>query len=136
MGYESKVYIVSRCEWEHPDGQRSVYAIAEAEFDLSKMGYSNRDFFAAFKRPIDYTLWLPGCDEQGNEKMMEMTEDCYGEHMKAADLGELVEALTVAERREHYRRIPPLIAMLEAFIAEADEWNDGEHRLEAVHFGY
>lgn len=139
MGYESKVIIVERNEFTknfrgEPLDKPIVNAITVAEYDLCKMGYDNQTFFNAFKREIDYDIFLPGVDETGDECMMMMHEDCYGEHMKSADIGELVKALRACEAREHYRRIPPLIAMLESF--NLDEWNTEHCRLEAVHYGY
>ena len=92
------------------------------------------EFFKAFKREIDYTIWMLDCDNDGNEVGMAVDHDKYGEHMKSADIGELIDALKRCEAREHYRRIPPLIAMLEAF--NLDEWNTEYCRLEAVHYGY
>lgn len=137
MGYESKIYIVERHEINKrfdgaPIDPPIVNALVVASYDLCKMGYSNTEFFDAFRNEIDYTLWLPGCDDYGNETMTDVDEDCYGEHMKSADIDELIEALKICEQRDRYRRIPPLVAMLEAFAAEREQWDE----LQVVHYGY
>jgi len=139
MGYESKIYIVERYENERPDGRRYTNALILAEYDLCKMGGMSYapEFYKAFRTEIDYTLLLPGYDpEKGVECLVEQYADCYGEHMKSADIGELIDALTAVENREHYRRIPPLVAMLTALKLEADEWNTDGCTLEVVHYGY
>ena len=139
MGYESKIYIVERVEhktniYGEPIKNPHVGAIIVAEYDLCKMGWKNEEFYQCFNKNIDYTLWVLGCDEHGNEVGMAVDTDCYGEHLKSARIDKLISALQVCEEREHYRRIPPLIAMLESF--DLREWNDDSTRLEAVHFGY
>ena len=132
MGYESKVFIVERHYFPKRENfPEWISASVIAEFDLSKMGYDNEEFFDAFKREIDYTIYMPVCDNDGNETIAPVDEDCYGKHMKYATLPELISALKICEKRDHYRRLPPLIAMLKAF--NANEW-DGE--LQAVHYGY
>ena len=139
MGYESKVFIVEHYtfikDFEGNLLDNPIHsAIVVAEYDLSKMGYDNSEFYKVFKKEIDYKLWMLSCDDDGNEIGMDVDTDCYGEHMKSADIGELIEVLKRCEAREHYRRIPPLIAMLEAF--KLDEWNNAHCTLEAVHYGY
>ena len=140
MGYESKIYIVSRNELQgckNPEtGKHPVIALVVASFDLCRVGYNNREFFDAFKNPIDYTLWLPTCDKYGKEVMSTVDKDCYGEHLKSADLQELIDALQIAESREHYRRFVPIIAMLQAFVNDKEAWNNDHEQLQAVHFGY
>lgn len=133
MGYESKVFIVNRTEYQNDAlGKRIVYGEKIAEFDLCKMGGEQYapEFYNAFRDEVDFSLWLPACDEHGNEIVAEVNEDCYGEHIKGADIDELIDALKAVEQREHYRRIPPLIGMLEGF--KKDEWDE----LIAVHYGY
>ena len=137
MGYESTVFIVERSVFPgRGNVPASVSGLVIAEYDLSKVGYVNDEFFGAFKREIDYKLYLPSCDEEGREVMEFLDEDCYGEHMKAASIPDLISALRICEQRDHYRRIPPLIALLESFDKNADEWNNGCSTLEAVHYGY
>lgn len=123
MGYESRLYVVGRFEG------RYVLASVIAEYDLCKMGGESYapEFYKAFKREIDYPIYV---DDE------ERYEDCYGDKLKAADLDELIAALTAVEQREHYRRIPPLVAMLTALSLSRDEWETDYTRLEVVHYGY
>ncbi len=133
MGYESRVYIIRRSEIEKTDHTEPwVWGEVIARYDLSKMGDA-LEFFGAFRKEIDYTLYLPYCDEYGDERVVETQMDCYGEHMKSANINEVITALENIEARDHYRRLPPLIAMLKAFAAEQDEWNS---KLEVVHYGH
>lgn len=125
MGYESKIIIVNRSQYT----PAIINALVVAQYDLCNMGYKNTEFYDVFKNEIDYDLYLPNGDEIHPTRM-----DCYGKHMKSADIGELIAALKTCEAREHYRRIPPLIAMLESF--DLSEWNSEYHRLEAVHYAY
>ena len=142
MGYESKVLIVEKKEIETGSGEPIVYANIIAEYDLCKMGWRAGPFYKAFKNPIEYKLYLPGVDERGRECIVETDEDCYGEHMKAASLPELADALRKINDEDPYRRIPPLLALVEAFCENIGDWNgDFDHiggsvRIEAVHFGY
>ena len=142
MSYESRIYIVSRNAYKIPKtgeeehDKEIVNGMVVASFDLCKVGYNNREFFDAFKTPIDYTLWLPTFDKDGNEVMGEVSDDAYGEHLKSADLQELIDALQIAESREHYRRFAPIIAMLQAFVNDKGAWNNDHEQLQAVHFGY
>lgn len=131
MGYESKVYIVERKEWQNEKtGKKTVFGDVVAVFDLSKMGGPGiaQEFYGAFKRPIDYEITV----NVDGDTIEPSNVDRYGEHMRAADIKELIDALAESEKREHYRRIPPLCAMLGAFLLNAGEWEG----LEAVHFGY
>lgn len=132
MGYESKVIIVERKEFPR-DGERSswVSAIPVAEYDLCKLGWENQAIYnKAFRREIDYRLWMPSVDKDGNEIMADVNEDGYGDHLKAAELPELISALEKIAERDNYWRLPPLISMLKAFAAS------GVNGLEAVHYGY
>lgn len=130
MGYESKIYIVERHDAPWWDTGASAEVIAN--FDLCNMGYSNTEFYNAFKTETDYGLYMPTCDAEGNEVMDYVYKDCYGAHLKSGTLEDVLRALEICEERDHYRRLPPVIAALKQFIAEKDEWGD----LQVVHYGY
>ena len=137
MSYESRVFIVLRHELNNPiTDEPYVNALPVAEFDLCCMGRDNEKFFDAFKTEVDFDLYLPGFDADENEVILPTRTDCYDEHLKYATLEDLLAALKSSERREHYRRLPPLIAALKAFIASKDEWGDRGGELIAVHYGY
>lgn len=132
MGYESKIYIVNRSTYKNPKTEKTLISALEiASFDLCVMG-NNSAFYGVFDREIDFDMYMPGVDEQGRE-IMEFTRfDCYGEHLKMCELSALLDVLKQAEEKEHYRRLPPLIAMLQAFIDGAGEWGD----LRAVRYAH
>ena len=132
MGYESKIYIVERSEYtDKKTGKLYVSALKIASCDLCVMG-NNSAFYGVFDRPIDFDMFLPGVDEHGREIMEFSRSDCYGETLKMCDLPALLDVLKQAEAREHYRRLPPLIAMLQAFVDGAEEWG----KLKAVRYAH
>ena len=108
MGYESRVYIIRRGEIERSEENIYVYSEKIAEYNLCCMPDAP-DFFGAFRTEIDYDLYLPGCDNDGNECIVATREDKYGQHMKSADISEVIAALERVEANDHYRRLPPLI---------------------------
>lgn len=139
MGYESKIFVVDRLAISknikgEPINPPIVSALIVASYDLCDMGGEKwaAEFYAAFKKEIDYTLYVPSVDDEGKEVVEGRNTDMYGDHMKAATLDDLIRALTICERREHYRRIPPLIALLSALSADKEEWGE----LQAVHYGH
>lgn len=132
MGYESKIYIVERSEYENRiTGEKEVSALKIADFDLCCMGYENA-FYSVFNREIDFDMYLPGVNADGEEVITATREDCYGERMKMCDLSALLDVLRKYEAKEHYRRLPPLIAMLQAFVDGAGEWGE----LKAVRYAH
>ena len=121
MGYESRLYIVRRSGYVLPNGNTWVYGEEIAQFNLCVM---NPAFRAAFTKEIDYTVY-----DEGEAT----SEDKYGDKLRSADVQTVIDVLRSCEAEEHYRRIPPVIAALEAYKAAAGEW---ENEIEVVHFGY
>lgn len=132
MSYESRIYIMHRKAIKRPTGGEYITALEVAQFELCAMGDQHRAFYNCFDCPIDFDMYLPGCDSEGREIMEFTRSDCYGEHMKMCDLPALLDVLKQAEAKEHYRRLPPLIAMLQAFVDGAGEWVE----LKAVRYAH
>lgn len=124
MGYESKLYVMNRNEYEYVnrDGEerKDVYAIEIARFDMCKMVPSFRDLFT---EPTDFDVYGDGGEP--------IKADCYGVALAYAPARKVAEWLEGEIGRDDYRRLKPLLAFLKA--AEAEHW-DGE--LVVVHYGY
>ena len=118
MGYESKVIIVERVEF----GSGHVAGIEVAQVNMCKMGYGN-GFHELFDTPIDFDLY--GMDDEPTR------EDEYGDHCGMTNIGTLVDWLREAVEHDDYRRLKPLLGLLEGF--DVNQWND---ELVAVHYGY
>lgn len=126
MGYESRIYVMKRSEITFENRERP-YILAEeiAMFDLRCLGYEHGNIVRdAFKTPIDFPFFY------GDDTT---TTDAYGDALKYCKIEELIAALSEYSEHEHYRRVPPLAALLSA-LADSNEWTDGE--LIAVHYGY
>lgn len=118
MGYESKIIIIERCEFENG----YVAGIEIAQVNMCKMVYSS-GFHELFDTPIDFDLY--DNDDEPTRK------DCYGDHCKMASVGTLAQWLREEVERDDYRRLKPLLGLLEGF--NVNQWS-GE--LVAVHYGY
>lgn len=124
MGYESRIYIVEVNR--DKNNNKVTYAENIAAFNLCCMGYSN-GWCELFKTPIDYDLYT----DSGK-----ITKDCYGEHLKSADIDTVIEwlenykELEFQGKAEHYRGIDTLLATLKGFNKSA--WSE----LQIVHYGY
>jgi len=70
----------------------------------------------------------------GDERLL---TDNYGDPLKEASISDVVAFLEKLRGEDKtYRRVPPLLAMLQAFKASetAGEWSEGE--LVVLHYGY
>ncbi len=120
MGYESKLYVIEKCNILLPDDKHK-YADVIAAFDLCKCGLHRRQF-----RDTEYAFYA----DDGNTLV---TEDCYGD-----TLGELTvdEVIKLIEQQQatcpEYRRWNPCLTMLRSFSREQYKW----HNLAVLHFGH
>lgn len=120
MGYESRVYVMN--VYRDFDILGKPYAERIAVFDLSCMGCDSR-WTQLFQTPVDFAVFSPDGEEP-------LEEDNYGDKLMSASIVDVISCLEDLETTEHYRRIPPLLALLKGF--EPSEWND----LQVVHYGY
>lgn len=112
MGYESKFFAVK--EYKFPTkGYHHSQIIAM--IDVCKIAAS-KEFYDLFDTEANFTLWLPGCDENGDEVMMEKHEDSYGEPIKyCSDKKKVIKAIHRMIAEEDYWRFPPLLKFFEMF---------------------
>ena len=124
MGYESRIIVARRTVWERSG---LVWFEKLSEMWLSKVGYN---FPEIFTTEIESNIYGDGFKENSDEEY-ELTEDCYGDVCKYADVQTVIDWFENAEAKEHYRRFPPAIAMLKAYAAE--KW---EGDIVVIHYGY
>lgn len=105
MGYESKIIIVNHYSKEFTE--------KIAEYKASEMRYIFPDLFES-----DFDGKI--CEEHFEELT---NKDCYGNKIKyTKDFKKVIDFLEKEEKKEHYRRLKPLIGLLKGFNPE--EWNN------------
>lgn len=127
MGYESKIYFCR--EYNFPDPIHHCEIVAM--IDMCKMGYFDtvQKFLKCFDTETKFSLYIPGCDEDGNEVMVDEIEDKYGARLKYASNVQLLHTLAIQMAEEDdYWRFPILASMIEKFKCYPD--------VKIVHYGY
>lgn len=146
MGYESTIIIGltnDNSSWGLDENHQWVHEIAL--YDLSKMGESFHQMknSARERQQREYFVFtgpLGTAPAVGNDKVF---GDMYDDKLVELPLDELLDVLkgdasrhTDGEGRP-YRRLPPLIALLESFRENADRFTTGEYeRLVVLHYGH
>lgn len=128
MGYESKIFIVERYEWEILDGVKMVSGDKIMEIDLAKMGYgmyNRKTFPQLFTHEIDFDLYIDGKATK---------TDCYDEHCKYGDIEALIKWLNIMVKDTGYRRTKLFLAVLKSIKKQMEDgyWTD----VKIVHYGY
>lgn len=119
MGYESKIYVVSKSGISF--GEEKEYAEVIAVFYASKY----IELAAVFKKVTDCYIYADDGDTM-------ILEDRYGDELKEAPLSDVISFLEgELERGETYRRIKPLLALLKSF--DTSVWGKN---LVCLHYGY
>ena len=124
MGYESKLYVISKGCIDRKFGEKTMtYAGIVASFDLCKVGID----FSKYP-PTKYFIYA----EDGDD---ETIEDKYGDPLRELTLEEAVKEIEKAMDKEpSYRRWKPCLAMLREFRdANKSEWDND---LAVLHYGY
>ena len=135
MSYRTKIIFVEVIDKDknaHARKESKYLPMVFAEYDLGKLGSASNITEVFFHR-INYKLVL----DDGHEVLKLGNKDVYGNHLKSADLGMLLNTLVQEEKREHNRLLPPLIAMVKALIEEQEEWEiDSWSTIDAVLYNY
>lgn len=132
MGYESKLYFVTRCEGIRDYKYKEYWAsITEAMFDLDKLGHSAEahDFLNLFDTETDFTISEMDVDSKGNEIYTSRINDQYGNHICYGNITALRKAAEKSAAKEAYWKIQALVNILKAFEPYQD-------RIYCVHWGY
>ena len=128
--YESRLYIVDARNIRSPKGENMVLPVDIAVFECGQMPY---DFPYLFKAgaEIDFDLYVVGCNENGDEVMVEERTDKYGEHCRMVKPDLVIKYIeSHAKELGDYRRIVPLMGLLNGF--DPEQWNN----LMVVHYGH
>lgn len=127
MGYESRVYIISKCKI-------SEYSEVVAMIDLGKL--DNSDFYDLFTCPIDFRAY----HDDGNTLIR---EDRYGDLCSYAYLHDVLEWLKPYYKEQKkiyngkyrmYRRLRPLYELLKSF--DNPQWVNQSNDILILHYGY
>ena len=128
MGYESRLYVVDKSDHKITVDEKIEGQVQEREYVLGELLTT---FNLCSLGGECYRLWDRNCTDctflDGNEFV---TVDKYGKHLTETPLKEAIEILEKAERKQHYRRLLPVIAYLR-FIDES-EWDN----VVVLHYGY
>ena len=127
MGYESKIYFCREYNFPNPIHHCEIIAM----IDMCKMGYSDtvQKFLKCFDTETEFSLYVPGCDEDGNEVMADEIEDKRGARLKYASNETLLHTLAIQMAEENdYWRFPILASMIEKFKCYPG--------VKIVHYGY
>ena len=116
MGYESRVYVISK-------NKRSDYGEKIAVFNCSKMG--DNGWRNLFTKPIDFTSY----HEDGDTPI---AEDDYGEICKYTDLKTVIQWLE--DHTNGYRRAETLLDLLKSF--DNEKWINNDWEILILHYGY
>ena len=122
VGYESKLYVVEKCNISFVEGMRG--ALVVAMFDLCKMGTT------AFNEVVN-TYPKTDCYFYADDGNATVVEDKYGEPLTEIPIVDMIHILKECKKEfPKYRRIDPAIKLLESF--DLTEWKE----LVVLHYGH
>jgi len=121
MGYESRLYVIDKCEHESLKHDGKFWGQVIASFDLSRIDEEPLEKFLSYPQTDCYIF----AGDRG-----EVSTDMYGEPIREMPLEDAIEILEDAEIKEHYRRYLPCIGMLKGFHKK--DWGN----LVVLHYGY
>lgn len=127
MGYESKVYIISK--YKDTD-----YGEVVAMMELCRM--CNKEFYSLFTHPIDFSAFL----DDGNTKIFEdkCGDICCYAYLK--DVLEWLEPYYKEQKRIYdgkyrmYRRLRPFYKLLKSF--DNPQWVNQSNDILILHYGH
>lgn len=124
MGYESKIYIVEKRNWQNESGK--TYARIIAMFDLCK--YYPLSDVLRYKPKTSCFFYADDCNT-------EVTKDMYGEDLTETTVQTVINVLNkMVEKGEDYRRIFPLLSTLNTIDEQQKNGDWGE--IVVLHYGY
>lgn len=128
--YESRLYFVNAPTVNTPNGCHMLLPMVVAEYECCKMPYDFPYLFNAGEK-INFNLYVVGCNDRGEEIMVETMLDKYGEHCRMVK-PDLVIKYIESHNDEllDYRRTAPLLGLLKGF--NMDQWQN----LVVVHYGH
>ena len=128
MGVESKFYFVKDYGFGYLNKLGKTESEIIAMIDVLKFGYTDESqkFKKLFNKECPFCLYLPTCDDDGNEIMGFVDENPYGNKITYGDYTEIIPQLqeVIKEYKElgwSTHRIKPLLAMMKEFSKLKDE---------------
>lgn len=122
MGYESKLYVVEKCNISFVEGMRG--ALVVAMFDLCNMGAT------AFNEVVS-TYPKTDCYFYADDGNTVVVEDKYGDSLTEIPIVDMIHILKECKKEfPKHRRIDPAIKLLESF--DLTEWRE----LIVLHYGH
>lgn len=120
MGYESRIYVIDKCENEELKQGNKFWGQIVASFDLSRVHDQVLTAINKYPKSDCYIF----CDGE------KCTTDNYGDEFTEIPIEDMIELLEDAEITDHYRRYLPCIGLLKGFRKK--DWEN----LVVIHFGY
>ena len=121
MGYESRLFVVSKSDTPYDDWY--VWGQLIATLNLSRI--SDKMLSHICEHPVTNCCFYDGFSEM-------VLKDKYGKPLREVPVGKMIEYLEEAIKEDDYRRYPPALAILKAFDSDPVKWKD----LVVLHYGY
>lgn len=119
MGYESRLYVVDKCDKFSFEDRCCGEVIAM--FNLCKV-YSVSDKMRQYPETDCYIY-----ADDGNTHII---EDRYGDIMREIPIEDAIKIIEEASENDYYRRYAPCLALLKSF--DKSQWKN----LVVLHYGY
>ena len=119
MGYESKLVVVKKWNWDSGDS----FGETIAELNLCGMPNSFFPIEETFENEIEPNKYIFMNDD-------EVSSDRYGKKIRYTSVEKLLRVLYKCEAEEHYRRTEMAINLLKSFTT--DDWEN----IVVFHYGY
>lgn len=123
MGYESRIYIVSKTS-VYDEEDAKWWGEQIAVFDMGK--YPSLANLMRSKPTTDYYIYA-------DDNNTHIIEDRYGEQLTEASVSDVISVLEKdVANGKNYRRIFPLLATLKSFEEHKEQWGE----IAVLHYGY
>ena len=128
--YEHRLYFVNAPTIKAPNGSESIFPVVVAEYECGCMPYDFLYLFSVCEK-INFDLDVVGCNDQGEEVMVETKLDKYGAHCRMVKPDLIIKYIeNHNDELKDYRRTAPLLGLLKGF--DMDQWEN----LVVVHYGH
>ena len=129
MGYDSRIYIVRKCDFPAGLDGKFKYAERMVIYEMCKFP----PFQELFGKDCPATEYAPYDTGDGDHLV---TEDKYGEPLRERSIAEVIDCLdqyiVLNNDSEIYARVKPLMAQLQEF----EKIQNNYYRLAVLHYGY
>ncbi len=124
MGYESKLYVVTKSSYDSPSDEGMRYCQVIAMFDLCKF-YPLSCVVSTYPTTECYFY-----ADDGNTRVL---EDMYGDPLREIPIEDVIDILEGdLANGSNYRRIYPVLGALKTLNEHKAQWKE----LAVLHYGY